>query len=658
MLNPFQTLSQFTSAESEFLSELAGLAYVAGDILYYDGSQLQRLPIGGAGEFLGITAGIPDWTSLPGGGDVSKVGTPVDNQVGVWTGDGTIEGNVGLTFDGTTLTTIDLQVDNVNINGNTISSTAGTDLLITPLAGQQLILDGTIIIDAGVVEGITSLGVTGNRVTAGFFIDLTVTNAIAASITGNAATVTVADAGGDTTTFPLLGTSATGSLAPATDAGFIYNATANRIGVVGGAEFGTAVTTVGADATLDVFGTTNAVIHGHCVGAQGATGGAAIIAYALPTGAAILSGSRLSAFIGGGSVDVSNTLANATAITSFATENWSGAQNGANLKIEVTANGATTRSVAVTVNPDSSVFFANTIELGHATANTLSASGAVLSIEGTAIPKGTGTANEIAYWSGTNVVGALAVATYPSLTELSYVKGVTSAIQTQLGTKAPTTSPTFATSITGSYLTASEILITDGSKNIVSAAVATYPSLTELSYVKGLSSAVQTQLNARLPLTGGTMSGAITLGENASIALDPAGSADGKYTGTTVTGTAGAALSFGDLIYLDPTDSRWELADANAAAAADGDSRGILGICVLAAAGDGSATTVLLQGIVRADTAFPALTIGAPVYVSETAGDIVVTQPTTADVVIRIVGIAITSDEIFFNPDNTWTTHT
>lgn len=36
-----------------------------------------------------------------GSGDVSKVGTPVDNQVGVWTGDGTIEGTAGLTYTGT-----------------------------------------------------------------------------------------------------------------------------------------------------------------------------------------------------------------------------------------------------------------------------------------------------------------------------------------------------------------------------------------------------------------------------------------------------------------------------------------------------------------------------------------------------------------------------
>ena len=62
-----------------------------------------------------------------------------------------------------------LQVDNININGNTISSTAGTDLNITPLAGQQIVLDGAIVIDAGVVTGATSItstafvgNVTGN----------------------------------------------------------------------------------------------------------------------------------------------------------------------------------------------------------------------------------------------------------------------------------------------------------------------------------------------------------------------------------------------------------------------------------------------------------------------------------------------------------------
>lgn len=159
-------------------------------------------------------------------------------------------------------------------------------------------------------------------------------------------------------------------------------------------------------------------------------------------------------------------------------------------------------------------------------------------------------------------------------------------------------------------------------------------------------------------ITTATLSGTQLLAEGASIGLDPSPSADGVYSGTTVTGTAGATLAFGDLIYLDPTDSRWELADANAASGADGDSRGILGICVLAAAADGDPTTILLNGIVRADAAFPALTVNNPVYVSETAGDITQTQPTTTDVVIRVLGAALTADSMYFNPDQSWITHT
>ena len=57
------------------------------------------------------------------------------------------------------------------------------------------------------------------------------------SVTGNAGTVTVADAAADTTTWVLLGRSQTGSLSPATDAGLTYNASTNAL---------TATTFVGA----------------------------------------------------------------------------------------------------------------------------------------------------------------------------------------------------------------------------------------------------------------------------------------------------------------------------------------------------------------------------------------------------------------------------
>lgn len=60
-----------------------------------------------------------------------------------------------------------------------------------------------------------------------------------------------------------------------------------------------------------------------------------------------------------------------------------------------------------------------------------------------------GTTNQIAYFSSSNVLDALTTATYPSLTELSYIKGATSAIQTQLDLKAPLASPTFTGTVSG-----------------------------------------------------------------------------------------------------------------------------------------------------------------------------------------------------------------
>lgn len=165
-------------------------------------------------------------------------------------------------------------------------------------------------------------------------------------------------------------------------------------------------------------------------------------------------------------------------------------------------------------------------------------------------------------------------------------------------------------------------------------------------------------------LTGGeidalTVSELITLAlsaalpENTAIILDAALSADGKYSGIVEAGTAGAALAFGDLVYLAVADSRWELADGNAEATA----KGKLGICVLAAAGDGSATTILLWGKVRADAVFPALTVGAPVFVGTTAGDVQTTAPSGAADIIRIVGYGNTADELYFCPSNDFFEH-
>jgi hypothetical protein len=155
--------------------------------------------------------------------------------------------------------------------------------------------------------------------------------------------------------------------------------------------------------------------------------------------------------------------------------------------------------------------------------------------------------------------------------------------------------------------------------------------------------------------TDPTINGAWQLAEGANIKLDAALSADGTWCGISEAGTAGTALAFGDLVYLAAADSRWELTDADAEATA-GPVK--LGICVLAAAGDGSATTILLFGKIRADSKFPTLTVSAPAYVGTTAGAIQVAQPSSTDQVIRVVGYGNTADELFFNPSQTYFTHT
>lgn len=136
--------------------------------------------------------------------------------------------------------------------------------------------------------------------------------------------------------------------------------------------------------------------------------------------------------------------------------------------------------------------------------------------------------------------------------------------------------------------------------------------------------------------------------------LDPGLSADGTFSGWADNGIAGATLVFGDLCYFSVTDSRWEKADASA----ESTTKPLLGICILAAAGDGSATRMLLWGKIRADARFPSMTAGAPMFVSTTAGDITATCPTGTGEQGRPIGHAKTANELMFNPSGTWIQHT
>lgn len=195
--------------------------------------------------------------------------------------------------------------------------------------------------------------------------------------------------------------------------------------------------------------------------------------------------------------------------------------------------------------------------------------------------------------------GLLAVSTVTT-TELGFVSGVTSAIQTQINLKAPLASPTFTGTVTGitaamvglgnvanaaqveltgaqtiagvktfssapilSSLTASTVLTLDGSKNIISSSVTT----TELGYVSGVTSAIQTQLNLKAPLASPTFTGTVIVPDSSFTIVKTTGlqtALDGKASTTgggreavaalsATTGTATGDLSTASIFTVSPT---------------------------------------------------------------------------------------------------------
>lgn len=97
---------------------------------------------------------VDDWSTLPysfsgaGTGDVIKVGTPVDSQIGVWTGDGTIEGTSGFTYDGAVLDII----GNITLSG----TVDGIDVAVSVAANTvHLSSDGS---DHGFIDQDVTIG--------------------------------------------------------------------------------------------------------------------------------------------------------------------------------------------------------------------------------------------------------------------------------------------------------------------------------------------------------------------------------------------------------------------------------------------------------------------------------------------------------------------
>jgi hypothetical protein len=119
---------------------------------------------------------------------------------------------------------------------------------------------------------------------------------------------------------------------------------------------------------------------------------------------------------------------------------------------------------------------------------------------------------------------------------------------------------------------------------------------------------------------------------------------NGDFYGELISLADVGSPTVGNVYYLS-SSSTWLPTDADTAA----ESRNLIGI---ATSGSGFDRGVLIRGYFK-NTSW-SFTIGAPVYLSVTPSGLSSTQPTATGDIVRVVGYAIASDEIYFNPSQDW----
>lgn len=128
---------------------------------------------------------------------------------------------------------------------------------------------------------------------------------------------------------------------------------------------------------------------------------------------------------------------------------------------------------------------------------------------------------------------------------------------------------------------------------------------------------------------------------------------DGSFSGpfTAVFNCGYTSSAIGELVYLDSTGV-WQKAHNSTSLAT---YSGMLGIA-LEIKTTGQALKVALPGSIIYATAFPALTVGAPVYMGA-SGAVTVTQPSATDNAIRMVGWGVHADKLYFYPSPDYIIH-
>lgn len=132
--------------------------------------------------------------------------------------------------------------------------------------------------------------------------------------------------------------------------------------------------------------------------------------------------------------------------------------------------------------------------------------------------------------------------------EFDYLDNVSSNIQTQLNGKQATITGA-ATTIDDANLTANRALISDGSGKV---AVSSTITTTELGYLNNVSSNLQTQLNGKLALAGGTVTGNVKFNDSVQLNFGTGTDAEIYHNGSHLYFDMNAD---DDIIFRDGNDS-------------------------------------------------------------------------------------------------------
>lgn len=123
---------------------------------------------------------------------------------------------------------------------------------------------------------------------------------------------------------------------------------------------------------------------------------------------------------------------------------------------------------------------------------------------------------------------------------------------------------------------------------------------------------------------------------------------DNTYDGDVVTIKAGENLVYGEVVYMY-TDGKVYKADAGGTGSLT-NSYPSFGIVVANSISTNAQGLIMTRGYIRDNTTFNFSSSGKVVYLSSTAGDITETAPSGTNDAVQIIGLSMDGDNLYFNP--------